>query len=188
MSSFLDTAELGYKNACLRCIDEQVKFTNSHVLYRDEGIVKIRVEDSKEIFSSFSEIIHWAVEIYDRLDQSLIDEEDRKVMSGIKHIDNILKHTEQNFEIEAFLRMYAKHEIRGKKNGEAVNINYRIIPAFQFQDIAYIPCSSKWANQRQAYNDKIKGKDMNDVISNVDKVLVKHFIGIREKGGTVKYK
>ena len=29
MSNFLDTAEIGYKNACLRCIDEQVKLTKN---------------------------------------------------------------------------------------------------------------------------------------------------------------
>lgn len=109
-------------------------------------------------------------------------------MSGIKHIDNTLKHTEYNFEIWDFLRMYSKHEITGKKNEKGFNINYRVIPAFQFQDISSIPCEEKWKNQRNAYNDKIKDKDMNEVISEVDKILKKYFIDVRAKGNSVKLK
>ena len=188
MSNFLDTAEIGYKNACLRCIDEQVKFNKKHVTYNKNGIIDVRVEDSNEIFIALSEIIHWSVEIYDRLDKRFIDEEDKKIMSGVKHIDNILKHTEQNFELWNFLRLYSKHEIKGSKKDGNLNLNYRIVLAFQFQYISSIPCEEKWQNQRQYYNDKIKEKDMNEVVSMIDKVLKEHFIDVRARGGSVMLK
>lgn len=188
MSRFLDTAEVGYKNACIRCVDEQRKFAEKNIKYENNGIVAVHVEDSMEIFNALTEIIHWAVGIYDRLDKNFIDEEDKKMMSGIKHIDNILKHTEYDFEMWNFLRMYSKHDITGKRNEKGICLNYKVTPAFQFQDISSIPCEEKWRNQRNAYNDKIKNKDMNEVISAVDKILKKYFIDVRVKGDSVKLK
>ena len=178
MTEMDQAAELAYKKACLRFIDEYIKFNNKYVSLSTNGIFSVETASGIEPFIALGEVIHWTVIMYDKLDKAALSPSERALMSGIKHIDNIVKHEKAKFDVSDFIKTVPKNSVKGTNRGDKMSIKWQVTLCFFFQDISMIPVEPDWRIQRKNYNTNIKDKEVNDVISQIDKILKKYVFDI----------
>lgn len=168
---FINVAITGYKKACMRYIGEQVLYNQKNVNATKENTILVTPKEGDEIFAALTEVVSWVVKLYDRMTVDSVTQSEKKFMSGIKYIDNTLKHEKSEFSIYDFIKIGSKHEI--KKVGNSLNVSMRIV--FTFSDVSQIPVDEKWKNQRDNYMNNIMDKDTNDIIVEAERILKKEY-------------
>lgn len=168
MADLLECAKIAYIKACNDLNEAGKRFNGKHINIQEDGIIKYCSEEAIEPFICIGNVIHKAVEVYVRLDNRNMKEEERKFMSGVMHVDNILKHEKDTkVEVWDFVRTQPKFSIVGK-NGE---ISANVQTGFFFMDISFIPVDDKNQRKRNNYNEYIKDKDVVDIINNITFIL-----------------
>jgi len=94
--------------------------------------------------------------------------EEQKFMSGVMHVDNILKHEKDTkVEVWDFVRTYPKFSM-GMNNGV---LSTNVQTSFCFMDISFIPVDKDNQTKRNNYNQYIKDKDVVEVVNNITFIL-----------------
>lgn len=127
------------------------------------------------MFIALEELIHKAIIIYDgELKDFKLKGKDKSFMSGVKHIDNLVKHNTEKIEILDIISSTPKIQSE-KVNGMAKNrfrVNMELVNFWN--DIKDIPCDDKWMNQRNNYNIHLKGKLVIDTVQCINLIIEKY--------------
>lgn len=152
MDDFLKTAELAYKKACLRFIQEYAMFNQNNVSLSQEGIFTVNVQPGIEPFISLGEIIYWGIALFDRIDATVLPKE-KKLISGFRHVYNITKHKKSPFSVADILQTVPRFSGKGVPSPQGGHISCTVSVAFFFKDISMIPIDDdQERTQRNNYN------------------------------------
>jgi len=168
MADLLECAKVAYVKACEDFNAVGKKFNDRHIKVQENGIIQYQSEEAVEPFICIGNVIHKAVEVYVRLDQRKMKMDEQRFMSGVMHVDNILKHEKDTkVELWDFVRTQPKFSISEKNGTLSTNVQM----GFFFMDISFIPVDSQNQKKRDNYNAYIKGKDVVDVVNNITFIL-----------------
>lgn len=176
MATIFESTITAYKLACLEFIKQYKTFIHSHISVMDTGHFMYHSEDIEKPFKYLSDVLHYAVVIYDTIEKEIISAEDKKYMSGIKCIDNMTKHQGEykDYTLDNFVKPIPEisTQIDQVINEEDVIVSFHMSLKFIFQDISNI--ESRYEEQKRNYMENICGKEANEVISKIDKILKKY--------------
>lgn len=175
--NLLESSINAYKLSCLDYINEYKKYVSAHVKPTGAGVFQVKLEGIERPFKYLSDVLHWGVAIYDTIDKNVILDSDKSYMSGVKFIDNMTKHQADYTAYDLWTFVHPSPEYSTKVNsveGNNVNVGFQMNLKFIFQDISNITIDPKYANQKQNYINNICGKDVNEIISKMEKIIKKH--------------
>lgn len=157
---------------------ELAQFNNTYDSFQKDNANRINAlkitvftAEPSDAFSYLEGLIHWAVRIYDTGPKINLSSDDIGFMSGIKHVDNTLKHTEdqQDILITDFISSTPKitrtllkvtRKPQYITNGELVSF---------WQDISSLPV--KYKNQLVNYNKYLKGNEIQLSVKRLDRII-----------------
>lgn len=168
---FIDASILAYKKACVRFINEYARFNNENRKKTGEYSILATPKDGDEIFISLCEVFSWTTKLYDRMDKNNLDSNEKGFMSGVKFVDNTLKHEKTGFQISDFIKTAIMHTIEKRKKNISCGMRF----VFTFTDIPHIPMNPNWKSQRDNYLSFLNEKDVTDVLIEAEKILKKYY-------------
>ena len=122
------------------------------------------------------ELISWAVALYDRIDKRNVTAHDISFMSGIKYIDNIIKHEGNLFTLYAILRPGINLSVKIEEDTEGPNIkDVKMTPCIVWGNLDNIPCKPQFRSQRNNYFNIVQKLSVCKCINNIDGILKKHY-------------
>lgn len=151
-------------------------------LCKDEGENTVVLSENTEAFAALREIITWAVFLYDRVEKGIVSEDDKSFMSGIKYIDNVLKHEKSVFELYSVQCPGVKIIIDAVdgENGPDIN-SIEIEPQLVWGGLDNIPAKSKYIKQRENYFNYVKESGLLESINKMDMIINKYYRDSCEK-------
>ena len=168
MSDLFRYAKIAYVKACEEFNWVAKKYNDTHISIQNNGIIEYKSEEALPVFICISNVIHKAIEWYVRIDKSKLAQKQKDLFSGVRHVDNILKHENKtHIEIYDFIRPCPKFEIV-RKNGV---IKPNVSCSYVFMDIEYIPCDKEYISQRKNYNRFLNGKDVIEIFDQISHIL-----------------
>lgn len=168
MADLLEVAQIAYIKACKEFNEAAKRYNDTHINIQENGEINYCSGEAIVPFMCIVDVIHKAVDVYCRLEQGQMTEAERKFMSGVMHVDNIMKHEKDTkVEVWDFVRTHPKFSISKKDGILTTNIQ----TGFFFEDISFIPVDSKNQAKRNNYNEYIKGKDVVDVLNNITFII-----------------
>lgn len=175
--NILDTSINSYKLSCLDFIREYKNYVEKHAKVTGVGRFEVKTDGVERPFKYLNDVLHWGVMIYDTIDKTCIDDVDKTYMSGVKFVDNMTKHQADyaSYDLWEFVRPVS--EFSSKVNsvqGDIVNVGLGMKLKLVFQDISNITVDSKYDNQKRNYMNYICGRNVNEIISNMEKIIKKH--------------
>lgn len=137
---------------------------------KDEGQNTIVLSEDIEPFASIRESISWAVSLYEKVDKSEKHEDSICFMSGVKFIDNIMKHNMEVFFLYSFCRPGIHISVKVEENDTGPLIeDIEMEPLLLFGEAENI--KGRWKTQRENYSNKIQGKPVKTIMDELDKIL-----------------
>ena len=126
-----------------------------------------------EPFAAISEAFFWAISLYDKIDKSLIDKNTIGLMSGIKYVNNVMKHCDEVFALYSFCHpgICISVKVDDGEDGpiiQTVNIDSTLV----FGKIEDIPVKPVNKNQRKNYVTWLQEKSIPVILKSLDNVLV----------------
>lgn len=174
MSDLVETSYEAYKDAYSRYLAAFDLLTKNNVSCDpDTGIFTTYTAEPVGVFIPLRELIQWAVSVYIRSDDSCLSGHDKSFMSGIKHVDNIMKHEEMSVQIDQLLKSCVKFKGEVKKYGELGVFSPSFSLTCIWEDISFIPVDKKYKRQRKNYNKYLKGQLVTEVVEELNQIIEK---------------
>jgi len=163
MSELLKPGYDAFLFAYQRFHENYEKMTKESVEYKPNGIIGTKPPMNETTFTSLCEVIHWGVVLYARLSSNQLKSEDKLFLSGIKHIDNLIKHDKRAFVMLDNANKISCSPVPVSEN--RFSVDFKITIACFWSDISKIPCEKGWEPQRDNYNKFLKDKEVLDSIN-----------------------
>lgn len=126
----------------------------------------------KNIFSHLLDVIYYAVLIYDNsLKSKPITPDDRAFMSAIKHVENTVKHTKNPPDIIDLISstpQLSSTVLRVTRLPQLI-MNANLISVWK--DITFISVKPKWENQRENYNQHLRGHEVFETVKQLETII-----------------
>ena len=171
MKSYVDVALEAYKKAQKEFYDEYDKYEN---LCKEAGDNVVILSDDINAFIAMRQMIGWAVSLYDRIDKKNIQKAEISFMSGIKYIDNILKHEKASFNLYSILGpgMLISVQVDDDKDGPIIQ-EVSIKPRLVWGDLIKIPEKLEYRNQRDNYFKYIQKQGILESLNKLEEIIYK---------------
>lgn len=171
--NYIDVSLKAYKDSQKEFHDKYVEYEK---LCKEAGKSTVVLSDISNAFIAMREMISWAVSLYDRIDRENMTKDEISFMSGIKYINNILKHEKTNFNPNDVLGpgMLISAQVDDKKDGpiiQDVSIEARLV----WGDLQNIPEKSKYMSQRDNYFQYIQKHGILEIMDKLDKIIYKYY-------------
>ena len=171
LEAFKEAQKRFYKelNAFIELCEEKGK--NTVVLSEDIGA-----------FTAMREMIIWAVSLYDRIEKQRVSEEDKAFMSGIKYIDNVLKHEKEIFELFSILSPGIKIsvDVEDNQNGPIIR-DVQMESQLVWGDLKGIRVNPKFEKQRDNFFNYVKKLEITKSIEKLDMIIEKYYSNMMEE-------
>ncbi len=139
-------------------------------LCKDQGKHTVVLSENIEPFVSIREAISWAVSLYERIADSEKHEDIIHLMSGIRFIDNIMKHNKEIFFLYSFCCPGYNISVKVDDDDTGPIIQeVAIEPLLIFGQCENI--IGKYESQYKNYNYNIQGKSIKTIMNELDKIL-----------------
>lgn len=149
MSNNIDGAFDAYNKAKQRFCEEHDAFVS---LCKEKGENTVVLSQDAGAYIALKETISWAVALYDRTNKKNFSKHEISFMSGIKFIDNTIKHTKAVFDIYAILHPGVTITLDAEDSNEGPKLNgVELKPCLVWGKLDNIPIVKKYENQRQNY-------------------------------------
>lgn len=174
--SMLDVNLNNYKRELTQFNNAYDSFQKDNVNRKNALNCNVVTVDPRDVFSYLEGLIHWAVMIYDNGPEINLSSDDIGFMSGIKHVDNTLKHTEDQQEIHITNLISSTPKI----TSTLLKFTRKPMPIISaelismWQDISFIPVKKNFKDQRTNYNKYLKGKEIQLSIQKLDRIIKKY--------------
>lgn len=175
MSNLIETSYQAYKNAHSRYLEALDLLTKNNVSCDSAtGIFTTCPAEPVDVFISLRELIQWAVSVHTRSDKSCLSGGERSFMSGIKHIDNMMKHEDTSIQIDELLRSCVKYKGEIKKYGNIGVFSPTFSLTCIWEDISHIPVDDQFITQRKNYNKNLKDQLVTETVDKLNKIIEKY--------------
>jgi hypothetical protein len=141
----------------------------------EHGKNTVVLSEDIEPFVSIREAISWAVSLYEKIPESAKDEDVIRFMSGIKFLDNRLKHNKGIFSLYTFCRPGIKISVAVDDNEETPIIReVSMEPTLVFGNAENIFEGAEC--QLKNYLKEVQGKSIRIVMDKLDQIINKFYL------------
>lgn len=169
MSNNIDGAFDAYNKAKERFFTEHDAYIK---LCKDKGNNIVVLSQDAGAYIALKETISWAVVLYDRTNNVKFTKQEIRFMSGIKFIDNTIKHTKVVFDIYAILRPGTNITLDVEDNKEGPKLNgVEIEPCLVWGKLDNIPIEKEYENQRHNYFTYVNKLGVVECINKMDAII-----------------
>ncbi len=172
MKNNIEIAVDGYVKARERFFSINRAYLDECKKARDNMVI---LTEESEIFLAIREVISWAVALYERIDKQKILAIDKHFMSGIKYIDNVIKHENTKFSFYTILRpgINISVEVEGDPNLNIKNVS--MDSCILWGDMDEIPTNKHNSSQRKNYNKYVKRQSVCESVEKINDLLRKYY-------------
>ena len=175
MAGKLEAQKIRYQKDLDAVNDEYEKFRTENVKKTSALTFDVYVEEPVSLYIAVSDYIHSAIVLIDIcLDISRINGKDRSFLSGVRFIENIVKHEKQNMDITEFLSATPKMIGSGKRNENGLKLNVNMEIDSFWQDMLPMQVAPENERQKNNYEFYVKGKRVMDTVNELDGIIRKY--------------
>lgn len=142
----------------------------------------IVLSENAEAFAALREVITWIVFLYDRIKKAQVTDDDKFFMSGIKYIDNVLKHEKSVFELYSVQRpgfTITVDAVDGESGPEIKSVEWE--PCLVWGELEKIPVKAEYIKQRENYFKFVKEEGVLKSINKMDAIINKYYVNNCER-------